>query len=265
MLRTINNYKREMFYSIILFVVFEMMVIPQVIGLGWLFIIFAMIGFSLLATWMVSNYSNFGGKVISEHSEVLLWIDLKRRFFAYFFTPTIFYIAICLYLYSSVNMMLKQLLLLVASITMYILLINIRSSYRRVFSVEVGTRIAYQFVDLVLFYVGVSGFVLIGTNSQQRIAGTVVVGSFLLLHQLILNKQLNRNGTYILLASIGTLLLSALYFVNYSAISYPLYMSTVFYTIVSVWGIRLSGERRLGEFIRPVLFSLMALMILLSF
>lgn len=265
MIKLLKQYKREFLYVVILFVLWEFALIPENIGVGWIYPILILLGSTLLIVWLVTNYSHYAHKGISEYTEVLVKINLKQRFFAFFVTPLLFYISISLYLGGIESMILRQFTIILGSIIQFVMFVHIRSSYQKTFSMERNTRFIFQIVDLVLFYIGVTGFVLLGTDILLRIVGATVLGFLLLTHQLLLHKQYSAKAVLILLTSVAGIALSAMYFASFGAIIFPLYLSVVFYLILSLWGIRLNGITKLEDYVTPILFSLMALMVLFSF
>lgn len=261
----IQEFKREMFFIVLIFVTLQFLILPSTVISLDMKMILTLVGLLFLLVWLGQNYYRYAFREFSKYSEVMIKIDLKNRFFGFFVTPILLYLAISLYMIGVQNMILRQFILIVGIITLFILMVHIRSAYTRVFALNRETRFVYQLVDLILFYIGVTGFVLSGTGDLERVLGATFVAFILLSHQLILHKQGSLYSVLILFLSVALIFVSGLLFVNFSAMVFPLYMTVVYYMVMGLWDVRLAGLMNVTDYLPPILFSLMAFMILLSF
>ncbi len=258
-------FKRELFYAVALFVILQFSLIPKYFDMSFVSNILLGLGALILLLWLISSYLIFSGKRVSKFSNVLIKIQIKNRLFSFFVTPVLMYFAVSAYISYIENNFLKQVIITIFFVLMLFLMIHIRSSYQKVFSIEKSTRSVFLFIDMMLFYIASTGFILMGTFPIARILGVGFLAFLFLLNILIINKQYSYKALFILLISTIFMILSAIYFVQFGALLFPLFMVVVFYMVVNIWGIKLSGVNALSEYLPPVLFSLMAFMILLSF
>lgn len=265
MFRFLKAYKREFFYTTILFVIWEMALLPEIIGLDWAFFVYAVLGAVLVLSWTVTTYFRYADHEISRFTKVLMKIQLKERFFLYFIMPMLFYSLITIYLFVNKSMVLNQLVIITGSILYFVMFIHIRSSYAKVFSISKYTRVIFNFIDITIFYLIVALLVMSGTEYDIRILGTVVAAAMLLMHQLTLHKQRTTSSLIILGLSLVLISSAAIYFINTNFLIYPLIMTLVFYVIVTWWNIRLDGYTKASEYLPPLIFALMGFIIVLSF
>ncbi len=225
---------------------------------------FDLIGLILVLLWVISTYFYFSAKKISSLSNVLLKIKLKNKFFSFFVTPTLLYVAVSMYSYYTQNLVLKQVIICISFAIFLILFVHIRSAYQKVFWLEKSTKSIFLFVDFLLFYLSSTGITLMGISAIYKVLGVTFLAMIFLINMLIVNKQYSFKAFLVLLISVLSLFITGMYFIKFGYLTFPLFMIVIFYMIVSIWGIKLSGEKVLSEYTPPVLFSLMAIMVLLS-
>jgi hypothetical protein len=116
-----------------------------------------------------------------------------------------------------------------------------------------------------VFYLIVALSVLYGTTDDVRVLVVMFASALLLTHQLVIHKQKSLNSIIVLLFSVAFLSIISLLFIDTSYLVFPVVMTLAFYLIISWWNIRLDGHRYYGEYLPPLLFSLMAFIIVMSF
>lgn len=265
MFNIIKKYRREFFYTVVLFIVWEMAQIPEILGLPRVYFIYAILGGILVFIWTISSYIQYASHDVSRFTDVLIKIQLRERFFLYFVLPIFLFFLATFYLYVNKTILLNQLLILFTTTIYFLFFVHIRSSYEKVFSIAKYTRVIINFVDIVIFYLMISILVMYGTRNDIRFAGIILTGAFLLSHQLMLHRQRSRISIFILILSLIVLAAASLFFINISYLLFPLVMTLVFYVIVSWWNIRLDGYTSYEEYLPPLLFALMGFIIIVSF
>lgn len=264
MFEMIKEYRREFMYVTVLFVLWEIAQIPEIIGIGWLYSILIFIGGLLIIAWIMSSYSGLSKKKVSKYSNVLLKINFKERFFLYFFYPLFFYLVISYYLFENKSLLMSQFIIIISTGLMFIMFTYLRASYEKNFSIARNAKVAFKFMDIILFYVSISVLTLYGVSDIVKVVGVVLASLILLGHQLMMHKQLSSNAAIILFASVFVLAGVAVLLLSVPILQYPILISIAFYLVISWWSIRLEGISKLDEYIPPLLFSLMAYIIVVS-
>lgn len=265
MRKFLYTYKRELVYSILLFVVWEMAQVPEVLGLTWAYVIYSFLGLILIISWTITSYLQFSGKKVSKFSDVLIKIQLRERFFLYFVLPVLFYMLVTLYLFVNRNILLNQLIIVICTALYFVMFVHIRSSYEKVFSISRYTRVIFTLLDIVTFYLIVAITVLYGTTNDIRVLVVIFASALLLTHQLVIHKQKSLNSLLVLVFSVAFISVVSVLFINTSYLVFPVVMTLAFYLVISWWNVRLDGHKHYGEYLPPLLFSLMAFIIVMSF
>jgi hypothetical protein len=261
----IKKFKREFVYAVLIFIVWEMAQVPEVLGIGWVYSIFAFLGALLVVTWVITSYFHFSHKKVSEKSKVLIKVKMKERFLINFILPLLFYGLVTYYLYISTSVVLKQFIIIVSSFIFFIVFIHIRSSYMKIFTLARDTKVILNFVDIILFYLVVTLIAMYGGTDWVRVIGVAAAAFVFLGHQLLLHKQRSIMAYAVLAVSTLAVAIFAYIFLEQGSYTYPLLLSIVFYTIVSIWNVRLGGTHTVSDYLPPILFALMAYVIVISF
>ncbi|WKZ30801.1 MAG: hypothetical protein QY318_03045 [Candidatus Dojkabacteria bacterium] len=261
----ISRYKREFVYAVILFIIWEISQVPEIIGVGQVYFFFSFIGLLLVVTWIFTTYFRLSYKKVSDNSDALIKIRNHERFFINFILPLLFYCLVSYFLYVSVNLVLTQLLIILSSMLFFVIFVNIKNSYTKVFTIERDTRTILSFLDIIVFFLAVTLLTYFGDSFAVRVLGVSVAAFILLGHQLLINKQQNWAGFAVLVASTIFLGAVAYFFMDSGSYLFPLVMSILFYLVVALWTVKLSGTSKLSDYLPPLLFALMAFIIVTSF
>lgn len=261
----LSRNKREFVYAVMIFLIWEIAQVPEIVGIGQLYSIFIFVGLLLVVTWIFTTYYSLSYRKVSEGSDVIIKVRTRERFFINFVLPILFYLLISAFLYFSANMVVTQLIIILCSLLFFVIFLNIKRSYGKIFTIERDTRTILTFVDIILYFLVVTGFLFFDQSGYLKVIGAFVGALIFLGHQLVINKQVNWNGLIVMVASsifIGSV---AFFFMNANSYLFSLIMTIMFYMVVSLWGIKLSGTSKISDYLPPILFSIMAFIIVISF
>lgn len=256
---------REFFYVLLLFVFFEFAVLAGENGLGELYRYIAITGLWLTLNWSVFAFLRYGRRKVSQKTSAFLDIKMVERVFPYFITPLVLVCAIFVNLYLDKSALMRQLVILISVGYLWAIFVHIKNSYKEQFSISGYTRVIFKFADIFLFYLVVNSAYLLPLESWAKTIITIAVTAVLLMHQLRLYRQ-NSFWSYIVYVISTCVLAGIAIFVHaWSPLLTPLIMTIVFYLVIGTWYVRLSGNRRFVDYLNPILFALMALIVVLSF
>lgn len=261
----IRSYKREFVYSVILFLIWQISLVPEIIGIGQIYFTFCFIGLLLVVTWIFTSYFKYSYKRVSKDSNVLIKARQRDRLLINFVIPVLLYLLVCYFLYVSANVVVTQLVIIMCTMLFFIMFVNIKNSYIKVFSIERDTRTILTFIDIIVFYLIVTLLVYFGDSFAVRVLGVSAAAFIFLGHQLLINRQQSWTGFAVLLVSTIFMGVVAYMFMSGGSYVFPLVMSIMFYLVVSIWNVKLSGTTKLSDYLPPLLFALMAFIIVISF
>lgn len=256
------KYKRELFYTILMFVALELASLAQVAFGFWMV---AVVGALVLFTWLVTAFVKYSARKVSKYSDVMIRVGIKARWYTYLFVPVVFYLSIALFVFSVKDDFLKQFAILVGLTMMYLLMIHIRSSYSKVYSVTRVTRIVFDLVNVMFFFLVQTSMILLGFVERIEIALFAGLLVFLILiSNLRITGKSSMAGYGWALGAAALVGGLAMLLNNLSLFSIPFVLTLAFYMIVSFWHLRLAGENKLDKYLQPILFTLMAIIIVVG-
>jgi hypothetical protein len=260
----INKYKKEFFYATTLYVIYQFLVIPQIeinrSAFSWL----SVLGFFLLVIWIFSQYFEHYQKSISKYSNVLIKYTLHERIYDFCVSPALLYITTILFIYQSREIALKEVIIVLVSVTQFILFVNISKSYDKHRNVPAISRYLFEAIGLMQYYmlISISTYYL-GMESVVIVSSLFAFG--LLLLNLIGKKQLSITGFVILFVSVIFLTTFA-YFARYLNINlFTALVSVAYYVVSSLWNLKLSGHFKFIDYLTPFMFGLMFTLLILTF
>lgn len=255
-------YKRELGYTIILFVIWEFLVSVSLLGQ---YLLISWLGLISLLVWIVLLYIYYSYNKVSKYSEVILTLQLKRHWYQYIAIPVLLYISVTMFLFMVHSMVFQQFIILTNSTLFFILMVHIRGSYEKTFIVAHGTKVIFDLINIMVFFMLVTSLSLMATVSTFLIVVAVTVTTILMLTaSLKIEEKLGKDG--LLWSLIGALIIGIIAYLGqgFNIYVYPFILTLTFYLILAFWHIRLSGVKKVSEYITPLLFTLMALILLLS-
>ncbi len=264
MFKLIKRYRREFVYSSYLFLIFELLTTPQFTLFPVIYSVVITTGFLLIISWLVHTYTQFAPKKISKYSEVLLKLNLKSRLFTHVIMPILFYSMISLFLLVNRNIYIDQIVIVLSVISFFFLFLHIRTSYERVFYIARKSRIVYDAISILMLYFSISAILQV-TFSWVITSMAVLLLSFLaLLYMLYWNNKVSGSGLLVAIFCSLALWSLSILLQGRNIFIYPAIITIIYYMIVSIWHVRFSGSTDYNEYIPPVMYTLMALILIMS-
>jgi hypothetical protein len=259
-----KKYKREYFYATLLFVLFEMAVMAYQLMIPYLFMYIAVIGLWFMLAWSFFTFWSNRNRKVSKYSSAVINIKMFERVTPYFITPLMLTGATFFYIFLNKNRLLEQLVIIGAVFLLWAVMAHIRNSYQKQYSIDRWTRVLFKFADLFLFYIGTASVFMYSFNEVTRIVIVVAIAAFLLMHQLRLYEQNSNSAYYVYIFSMVAFTAGLILTETFTLLIRPIVITIFFYLIMSLWYLKLSGHRRVDEYLTPFMFALMALIIVLS-
>ncbi len=255
-------FKRELVYTIILFVIMEIL---TTISSLTLYIGFVWLGLIVLITWIILSFIYYSGKKVSKHSEVIMKLQIKNRWYQYIFIPIFLYLTYTAFIYFVRHPVLKQSLILIGTVLIFILLVHIRTTYQRIHTVSSNSKIVFDMINVIIFYIISEIISKLGyLNSNLIIPIFIIFPSLILISNLQIRKRISKKGLLIALLSGISIGIASFFFKDFKPHIFSFLITLCFYLILSFWYIRLSGERELDKYIPPILFTLMSMILVLT-
>jgi len=254
------SFRKELVYTILIFVLWEISSFSDNAFHIYLF----GLGITLVLVWCITTLFKYSIRQISKYTETMVKLQIKQRWISYIFIPSIFFSSVSLYLFFVSNDFYKQFIILIGVVCLFILFTNIKSSYLKQYSIEKNTRVIFDLINIVFLFCVVSGMQYSGLFTYQTIsliAGLAVL--LLLISALSISQQYTATGFVIALVFAIIVGLVAYFARLLNFFVYPFAVVLVFYMLLSFWHIRLSGERHFSGYLPPILFALMAIVIIL--
>ncbi|GEM_PF-3579252 len=264
MIKILKNYKRELVVVLFLFILLVVLISPVFIFTIKNFFIIGFLGLILLFSWFIAIYFLYANRKVSRYGELLIRVRLVEKLFNFFVLPTLFYIFVICAIFFITSVYLNLFIIASFSIILFVLLVHIRSSYQKVFYLSSLTKVVYDAVLIMIFFLGVFVANSLGLSNLNLILLSVILSLFLLGYKLIIEGQINWSGFGLLLTS--TLLISL---VTFFTREFNLFVVTavntlIFYLIVAMWSIRLRGYTEWKDYSNPMLYTLMGLILIFS-
>jgi len=255
-------YKRELFYTILIFVLLELLSLLN--DITYTFII-GIAGLLIIVVWIVTSISYYSRKKVSRFSDIMVKLEIRKRWYSAIFMPLVFYLALFSFITIVKDDYLIQFAILLGTIALFTLLIHIRSSFERAFGVEKNTRLIFDVINVVIFFLISS--ILLWTNTFEGLNLALVMYSLTLLMFLtnLLYVDKLSSGSFFTTILFGLIIGFASYFSGYlTYLSAPFALTLLFYLFLSMWHTRLAGELRFSKYLEPLLFTIMAMMLVVS-
>ncbi len=263
-IKNISKYKREFVYSSFLFLIFELLAARDITYNPLLYILTSVAGLVLVTFWIMVIHIKNGSKKVSRWSDVLLKVSFKDKFYANILLPIIFYISICIFIFFDISIYLNQIVIVLSVYLLSFLIVTIKKSYEKVFSVNKGIRVLQDFINLIIYFLFISAIFRTSLNELVLYILIVLGLIYVLSYMLISRRRLDYTNFFITLV-ISVLILSfVIYLKQFVFLSIPNTSTVLLYTVVTIWHTRLEGGIKLVEYIPIIMYSLMALILILS-
>jgi len=255
-------YKRELYYTILVFVVFELITVLQnIVHISLL----GVLGLILLFAWIVGSITYYSKKKISRFSDVMVRLEVRKRWYTTIFMPLALYLSTFAFINIVKEEFIIQFAIFLGSVALFVLFMNVRSSFEKSFNIEKNTRVVFNVINVVIFFLISSILMWTQVYNTVNLSLIIMALAFLIfLTNAIFVDKLSFNTLCVVLV-FGLILGASAYFSEYLAyFPGPFVVTLVFYMLFSIWHIRLSGELKVSKYIEPVLFTMMAMIIVLT-
>ena len=228
------------------------------------YMVSGILGTLLILTWFIRAFVLYSGRKISKYSEVIQRISIKDRFFIYFVLPILFYGSLLLYLYFNTSFTMDMVLVLVSIILLLILFLNVKSSFRKIYSVEQQTRAIFDFICIAAFYLLSSVIIRLAIPMWSSLLILFVVSLLLFWSDIKIHRHENIQSLLITTLSALFVCATSGIFFNSNIFIIPAISTLSFYLILSLWNIRFAGKLKLVDYLLPFIYSVLALILILK-
>jgi hypothetical protein len=222
------------------------------------------IGILLIITWFVRAFTLYSGRKISQYSEVIQRISLRERFFTNLVLPILFYTSLLFFIYYNTSFLMDIVLIIISLLLLLILFINIKSSFKKVYSIEVQTRAVFDFMCIASFYMILSVIIRLSLSMWVSILLITFFSLIFFWSDIKIHRKESLSALTISLISSLFVAMTSCIFFNTNIFVIPAIGTLAFYLILSLWNIRFMGKTRLVEYLPPFLYSVLALILILN-
>jgi len=228
------------------------------------YILSGVIGILLILTWSIRAFSLYSGRKISQYSEVIQRISIKERFFTNFVLPVIFYISLLFYIYYNTSFLMDMILIAISLLLLLILFINVKSSFKKVYSIEGQTRAVFDFICIASFYMILSVVIRLAFSIWLTVLLISIISLIFLWSDIKIHRKESLSSLIISLISSLFIAMTSCIFLNTNIFVVPAVGTLAFYLILSLWNIRFLGKLKLVEYLPPFIYSILALILILN-
>lgn len=250
-----------LFVLLIVTVIFNNLVL---ISSSRILLAWGILGLVVLEIWFIIVFRNNSQKKISKYSNVLMKASLKERLFPCFILPALFYISLLFFLYFNRNAILGNIVLGVSMVLLLVLFLNVKSSLKRYYSVHILTRTIFDFLCITILYLLLNSFLRMGFSLEVYTG--LAFASSLVLSIFVLKLHDRIGGVEFLTAVMSSIFISAsmVLFWNSNVFVIPAIGSLMFYLVISIWNIRFAGRTKFLDYMSPVLYVILAMILILA-
>ena len=228
------------------------------------YILSGVLGNLLILTWFIRAFSLYSGRKISQYSEVIQRISIRERFFTNFVLPILFYSSLLAYLYFNTSFLMDLMLIGISSILIFILFLNVKSSFKKVYSIESQTRAVFDFICIASFYMLLSVVIRLGFSIWISMSSIFLISLIFFWSDIKIHRKESTSGFVISTISAIFVAMTACIFFNTNIFILPAIGTLAFYLVLSLWNIRFSGKIKLIEYLPPFIYSILALILILN-
>lgn len=264
MFELVKRYKREFVYTSYLFLIFELLSTPSFVVDIRYFVLTALVGYILINIWLINTYKMNVGKKISKYSDAFMKVKMWDRLFTYVLLPLVFYSSVSVFLLLSSQTILNQIVIVISSFLFFFLFLYVRTSYQRVYSLSKATRVAYDFVTIAVFFLVSSVIIRSGIDN---IYSTIIISLFsfiAFIYTLHHHGKLDLQSTSIAIASSVSIGLAKYFMAVFNFNVQSAVLSVIFYLVISLWNVRFGGARKFSDYLPPLMYALMACILIMS-
>ncbi len=263
-IKFLKNYSREFIVMLFLVLLLSLLNTTYFIFTLQTFSLITALGLLLLTIWFVAVYWLYAHKKVKRYGEVQLRVRLEEKFFKFFVLPALFYLSVAFTIFFSKSITLNNFIISSFALILFVLLIHIRTSYEKIHYISSLTKIVYDAVLIMIFFLFMFVASSYGITGMFGIYFAVGLSILLLLYKLAINDQLSLHG-YILIFFSTLLIFSAGYISLFANIfKFSAILTVAFYLVVSMWSIRLAGYTKWPDYFAPIIYAIMILILIFT-
>jgi len=221
------------------------------------FLLITGLGLLLLIIWFVAVYLLYANKKVKRYGEV-------KKFFKFFILPSLFYLSVAFTVFFSKSENLNIFIILSFGAILLVLLIHVRTSYEKIHYISSLTKIVYDAVLIMLFFLLLFSATSYGIVGVQGVYFASGLGILLLLYKLVLNNQLCLQGYVLIFSSTLLLFVVGNLIMGFNIFVFSAVLTVAFYLVVAMWTIRLQGYTRWADYFSPIIYALMILILIFA-
>ena len=260
----LRNYRREIIVTLFLIALLFILNSTYFILNFQNFLIITGLGLFLLLAWFLAVYLLYANKKVKRYGEVLLRVRLEEKFFKFFVLPSLFYISVAFTIFFSKSEILNIFIILSFGAIISVLLIHVRTSYEKIHYISSLTKIVYDAVLIMLFFLILFSATSYGIVGVQGVYFAAGLGILLLMYKLVLNNQLCLQGYVLIFSSTLLLFVVGNLIAGFNIFVFSAVLTVAFYLVVAMWTIRLEGYTRWIDYFSPIIYALMILILIFS-
>ncbi|MBI2357125.1 hypothetical protein HYV12_03705 [Candidatus Dojkabacteria bacterium] len=264
MFTLIKQFKREFVYGSYIFLTLELLVTRQFTVTPLLYGLTSLLGLLLIYSWFVTTLKAFGRKKVSKKSATLMYVNLKSRLFSYVIMPVTLWLSLALFLFFNENAYISQIIITISVVIYFLLMLRIRSSLEKLYFVDSMTRFVYDFINIFIFYMLVSVLNRVGLDDRIMVLMVFLFTILSLHHMLYAHRKMELESTLIAILFSLAVTLVTWYTRGLNIYMQPALVTSAYYLIISTWNVRFSGARKLEDYIPSIMYTLMAIILILS-
>ncbi len=259
-----KNYSREIIVTLFLAMLLSILNSSFFILTFKNFLFITSLGLVLLGVWFIAVYWLYANKRVKRYGEVLLRVRLEEKFFKFFVLPALFYISVAFTIFFSKSTTLNIFIISSFCLIIFVLLIHVRTSYEKIHYVSSLTKIVYDAVIIMLFFLFMFVASSSGVTGMLGVCFAVGLSILLLLYKLIINDQLNIQGYVLIFLSTLLLFIVGSFILFTNIFVFSAVLTVGFYLVVAMWSIRLEGYTKWADYFAPIIYALMILILIFA-
>lgn len=263
-------FRRSLFYAIVMFVLFQVMLLPLLNHMYPFYWMLVCVGFTVVIAELL--YSRLSERQVpiyldASHMRNVKW---REHVLHHALLPGLLYASGVLFLFFNRVRVLDQFAIVLLSGTFFVIYYNISATYLKMYRISRNTQMVFDFVNIIVFYfftdVLINLVLYAGFAKYVVFIGSAVITFILVGMMALLLKQFTREVFVALLVSalamgIVVVLLWTIPIFNVAVIS--LVATVGFYLVDAYWHHRLEGTLTWDIMSQYGLFAVMALILLL--
>jgi hypothetical protein len=218
----------------------------------------------LLETWFIKTFFMFSGRKISQYSEVIQRISLKDRFFDYFVMPAIFLGTFLLFLYFNRNIVMSYWMFGLSMSILLILFVNVKSSLDKFYKLSALTKGIFNLICIFTFYLSINIILRLDLYIWLQLIFIGILALLMLISELQLHDRIGFESIFVSILSSIFITLSIAMFILDSIFISTAIGTVAIYIVIALWNIRFSGKYKFVDYLPPIIYGLISLILIFN-